>query len=431
MGRAPDWRERLALETLACLAENASHEETIRAILTRLHAATGLAQTGLRLRDGDDFPFHLYHGYSEEFLHEEASLIARGEDGAACLDEEGRPRLDCLCGRVLRGRTDPSLGCFTPGGSFFTSSWSALAPLAKELGFTRGRCLMVGSETQALVPLRRGAVRIGLLHLADPRSDQLTLEEVAFLEGLGAAIAVAFEEISERRRADSELAASRAELRRLSHALEDALEGERARLARALHDELGAGLVGIKMDARWIDDHLAKDADPALRRCARSLAESADALGAISRRITTDLRPPILDHMGLPAAIDWLASGLERRTGIRCRLALPAELPLEKDRATALFRAVQEGLTNVARHAGASEVSIQLARVGRRIRLEIHDDGRGFGEPSGDGLGLAGMRERIERRGGSLAVTSGPGRGTRLEIELPVGEELLALTDDR
>lgn len=555
--RAAGWREGLALDILAALADpSATREATIRAILVLIQRATGLAQVGLRLRDGEDFPFYAYHGYSEDFLRDENSLLARGPDGLVCVDERGQPRLSCLCGRVLEGQVDPEDASFTPRGSFLTPSWSGLAPRAAELGVTRGRCLAIGSETHALVPLRQSGGTVGLLHLADPLPHRLDREEVVFLESLGASIAVAlghqqaeaarrevestyrgvlenlgfgyalhemlfdeagrardyvtlevngaferimgvsreavvglpasailpadelslwvqrfsraitlqqahiyeayspkndkhfrgcafapepgrfeasgarpgracfavcFEDVSERKRASAELAASRAELRLLSHAQQDAIEEERARLARALHDELGAGLVGMKLDARWLEDHLPEEADAELRRCARSLAESADALAALSRRIVTDLRPPILDHMGLPAAIEWLARGIERRAGIRCELTLPSELPLERDAATALFRAAQEALTNVTRHAGASTVSVRLVAEAGRVQLEVRDNGRGLGAtPPGDALGLTGMRERIEHRGGSLVVESAPGQGTRLVIELPL-----------
>ncbi len=549
------WRERLALDVVSCLAGSASPEESIRGILACLHAATGLAQAGLRLREGDDFPFYAFHGYSQEFIRDESSLLERGPGGELCLDAGGAPLLGCLCGRVLGGQIDPGEACFTTGGSFFTPSWKALAPRARELGVTRGRCLMIGSETHALIPLRRGAETIGLLHLADPRPHQLCREEVEFLEGLGASVGVAlahlqaealrreveasyrgvlenlglgyalhemrfdergqpvdyvtlevngaferilstsreavvgrraselippeelaqwlarferavrsdaactyeafsplnqkhfrgcvfaadrgrideagqrrrralfavcFEDVSAQKRASVELAESRAELRLLSRSLQDAIEEERAQIARTLHDELGSGLVGMKLDARWIEDHLGEEAEPQLRSCARSLVESADALAAVSRRITSDLRPPILDHMGLPAAIEWLARGLERRTGIRCTLSLPGELPLDKDRVTALFRAAQEALTNVARHSGASEVAIALALAEDRVRLEVRDNGRGLRGASQDALGLVGMRERIEQRGGTLELRGDPRHGTCLTIELPL-----------
>jgi signal transduction histidine kinase len=142
------------------------------------------------------------------------------------------------------------------------------------------------------------------------------------------------------------------------------------------------------------------------------------------RRIATELRPPILDELGLPAAVEWLAHDFARRTGISCRAAtvLPADCTISADAATALFRIVQEALTNVSRHAGATRVHIELGVKSECVTLEIIDDGHGITEVAATGpgsLGILGMRERAAALGGVLEVGPTTGGGTRVAAWLP------------
>ena len=141
------------------------------------------------------------------------------------------------------------------------------------------------------------------------------------------------------------------------------------------------------------------------------------------RRIATELRPPILDQLGLPAAVEWLAQDFSRRTGIVCATAMhPLHTDITADLATALFRIVQEALTNVSRHAGARNVTIELDTKSDCVTLEINDDGRGITESRASGpasLGILGMRERAAALGGVLEVTPRDGGGTRVAAWFP------------
>jgi PAS domain S-box-containing protein len=199
-------------------------------------------------------------------------------------------------------------------------------------------------------------------------------------------------------------------------------EEEKTRVARELHDELAQSLTALKMDANWIRDHL--DGDPREARVKlEQMLVLLDGAVASTRRIAADLRPLLLDDLGLGPAIEWLAGTFTQRHGVPCRLAVDSELELEEPYATAVFRIVQESLANVAKHAGASEASVEIERVGDEIVLAVRDDGRGFdldAPRSVASLGLLGLRERTQLLNGRIAISSAPGAGTQVEVWIPV-----------
>ena len=229
-------------------------------------------------------------------------------------------------------------------------------------------------------------------------------------------------DITEARRAEQQLRASRGALRSLATRQQDVREDERTRIAREIHDSLGQALTALKLQlvaAQEMAD--AKAPEIAERLCETSAM--VDDLVKIVRRIASELRPPILDQLGLPAAVEWLAQDFSRRSGIACDVRLlPVNDTITDDLATALFRIVQEGLTNVSRHAGASHVEIGLGVSGGCVTLEISDDGRGITEAATNGpqsLGILGMRERAAALGGVLEVVPRPDGGTRVSAWFP------------
>jgi len=145
------------------------------------------------------------------------------------------------------------------------------------------------------------------------------------------------------------------------------------------------------------------------------------------RRISTELRPGILDDLGLVATVEWAGEEFEARTGTKCQLNLPPDdLEVDPERATALFRIFQETLTNVARHANASEVAVRLAKENGALTLEVHDNGRGIPEDrlsNGNSLGILGMRERAMLLGGELTIRGAPGKGTTVRVRIPEGHD--------
>lgn len=247
-------------------------------------------------------------------------------------------------------------------------------------------------------------------------------------EGETVAAVIAFEDISQRRQADWALRESRAQLRELTAHLQTVREQERTRIARELHDQLGQMLTGVKLDAMWLASSLTAD-QPALVGKVAAMSRLIDETMDAMHRVAVDLRPVMLDDLGLEAAIEWLADEFGKRTGIL--LELDMEQPDEQDDdgvhdaelTTAAFRIVQECLTNITRHAQASRVSVSLKYREEQLMLSIADDGRGMATGNArkrDSFGIVGMRERAHGLGGTLSFTSAPGQGTRVEVALPI-----------
>ena len=227
-------------------------------------------------------------------------------------------------------------------------------------------------------------------------------------------------------RAAAELIRKRNEetIRSLAIRLQELIEEERTRIAREVHDELGQALTGLKMDLSWLSKSVERR-DSKMKAQIKSMTEFIDSLVHTVRRISTDLRPGELDDLGLVAAIESQAQEFESRTGIRCRLSLPeGDLPLDPRLATAVFRICQELLTNVARHSGATKVSLDLEFSDAWLSLAVHDDGRGIraAEASNrNAIGLAGIRERAKMFGGNVTIKGSPGKGTLAQIQIPMG----------
>jgi PAS domain S-box-containing protein len=230
-------------------------------------------------------------------------------------------------------------------------------------------------------------------------------------------------DVTERRRAEEEVRRSREQLSDLSAHIDGAREVERASIAREIHDELGQALTALRMDVAWLRMRLPAGSEVTLSKL-RGMEELIDETISRARRICSELRPGVLDDLGLEAAVEWQGQEFERRTGVRCEVVstLQPPPPLDRDLSTALFRILQESLTNVARHAEATRVRVALRQEGGRIVLEVSDDGRGTGAPPAGRrpLGVLGMRERARRLGGTLNITSADGRGTVVQVSIPL-----------
>jgi PAS domain S-box-containing protein len=237
-------------------------------------------------------------------------------------------------------------------------------------------------------------------------------------------------DITSRKRAERELERSREELRALTARLHSVREEERARMSREIHDELGQMLTVLSMSQSQLIASLRGGGDAPPREALAAQLESMQkfvttALASV-RRIATELRPDVLDALGLAAALEWQAAEFTRHTGIRCEVSLPSvAMDVASERATALFRIFQETLTNVARHSGACGVRARLELSAGIVELTVADDGRGMQPEAARGgigsLGLLGMRERAAMLGGEMRVASAPGKGTTVTVRLPAG----------
>lgn len=228
--------------------------------------------------------------------------------------------------------------------------------------------------------------------------------------------------VQAQRRLEALVEERTAELTELSNYLQSSREEEKSKLARELHDELGGILVSAKMDVARVRKQLGAEAQDAAVRLDRTMALLDDGV-AIKRRIIEELRPTLLDNLGLAAALRWLADDVCQRSGLACQLNIADDDTLAGNIALTLFRIVQEALTNVVRHAQAGNVSIEIVREAREVTLLIADDGIGIDERvvrSALSHGILGMRHRVRALGGQFWIRGRPGQGTTIEVHLPL-----------
>ncbi len=229
-------------------------------------------------------------------------------------------------------------------------------------------------------------------------------------------------DVSELKWAEEERQRSLEQLRALAARLQSIREEERKRVAREIHDQLGQALTAIKIDLSSLVRELPAGNKHCLKRTSSILQLVEESIRVV-RRISTELRPGILDDLGLVAAIEWAGENFQARTGTTCRLDLPQDdITIDSERATAVFRIFQETLTNVARHADASKVEVRLTAEDAGLTLEVRDNGRGITEDkllASDSLGILGMRERAMLLGGELSIKAPPGSGTTVKVRIP------------
>jgi signal transduction histidine kinase len=246
------------------------------------------------------------------------------------------------------------------------------------------------------------------------------------LARLGPAVQRALRESADRRerqRAEDKLRRSLEQLRALTTYLQYVREEERTRIAREVHDELGQALTGLKLDMSWLATRVARHAKPVQEKV-KTMVDHIDETIQTVRRIATELRPGILDSLGLVAALEWQASEFQTRSNIACHVTSAVDdSQLDQQLTTVFFRIYQEALTNIIRHAKATRVDVRLVQENSMLILTVADNGRGISEEeiaNTRSLGLVGMRERAMLIAGDIMLQGAPGKGTTLTLRAPI-----------
>jgi signal transduction histidine kinase len=260
---------------------------------------------------------------------------------------------------------------------------------------------------------RRMRKKDGSLLMAELRSQQLA-------DGVFLLVA---RDLTDRLQTQQKLRDSYKSVRRLTAHLQNIREEERAGIAREIHDVLGQQLTVMKMDVSWLNRKIETE-DPGIKSRIGNMLQSLNEIVKTIRRISSELRPSILDDLGLVPAMEWHLKEFENRSGIRSTLHTDTITHnLNNAAKTALFRILQESLTNVAKHSQATEIVIRLEENADDVKLTIEDNGAGF-EPENikekRTLGLLGMNERASMIGGRYEIQSSPGKGTVVRVSIPV-----------
>ena len=272
---------------------------------------------------------------------------------------------------------------------------------------------------------RRGFIRGLEITYQDSRGQRTPVEiNAAVVKGTeGPRIFSLVRNITQRQATELALKASQRQLRDLSEHLQTILEKERKEISRRIHDNLGQQLTALKMDMFWLNQRLSPD-QPALSEKIKSITRLIDVSIQTVQKISRELRPPLLEHLGLTAALEWQLKDLQNRTGLMGSLIIsPRQLTLDQEDSTLIFRLIQELLTNIIRHAEAKAVKISLKKMGNQVELTVWDDGLGItpdriNDPRS--LGLIGLRERVFARGGTIQIRGVPHKGTRIAVEIPL-----------
>jgi signal transduction histidine kinase len=273
----------------------------------------------------------------------------------------------------------------------------------------------------------RGYRAGGVDYIVKPIVPEVLRSKLAVFVGLHDMNRMLSAELAERSLTEQRLRSSEEKLRALAAHLQSVREEERIRIAREVHDDLGQALTGLKFDIASFTRSYESETASARAEKGAALNATIDRIINAVRRISSGLRPEVLDEIGLAAAYEWHAREFQRRTGIRCQLNItPDFAEPDKERATALFRIFQELLTNVARHANATKVTATLDSNASALTLVVTDNGRGIRDEeieSRRSLGFLGLRERVLAFGGTVEATGQDGKGSCIAVTVPVAAQ--------
>lgn len=385
MDEARDLTQALSLAAVA-LGRTRDAEEVVRVALAETQKATGVEAAALHL-----------------LREEEGILVLREYAGTTPAFREQMSRLPLTEARLADAAIREH--------RIVTSAVEAhpnpsLRALYAAQGFRHVTAVPVAGRDRIL----------GVMHLASRHDPPLSAEALAMVQAIGGLVGVALENASLR----ETMLAQQDRLRALAAEAVRAREEEARRIAHELHDEAGQLLASVHIA---LDDIGAQA--PERSGAVQRIHELLDRVEGQLRRLSRELRPTILDDLGLVPALEWLTQGVGERTGIPVHIVAPiGRLPSTVE--TALYRIVQEAITNAIRHAKPTRITVRLWKEGAIIHAAVNDDGLGFdagatmNHPGDLGLGLIGMRERVEALGGRLALRSAAGHGTEVSVEIPI-----------
>jgi len=412
-------RTNLSSKILNLLNNTDPLADTINLTLSLIQKETGFDAIGIRLKEGDDYPYFYQNGFNDDFLQTENTLIERTKNGEICRDANGNISLECTCGLVISGRNDSSNHLFTKGGSLWTNNsreFLNLTAAEEPRHNPRNRCIHEGFLSVAIVPIRANGKIIGLLQLNDRERDCFAPGMIQFFESMGEIIGAALM----RKQAEDELINSIEQLRQLTQHIEKVREDERVAISRELHDDLGQALTAVKIDLGIIVQKVS-DSDVVLKinKVSALVGETIKTVQSLSAQ----LRPLIIDDLGIEAAIEWYTKEFAQRNGIEVFLDMDSGIAISTDASLNIFRIVQESLTNIARHSRATRVDIGLAKDGDYLNFRISDNGIGISDDeikSKKSFGIISMKERAASLGGTLDIYRENESGTVIMLILPL-----------
>jgi PAS domain S-box-containing protein len=400
---------------LSLFSSKPVRKEYLNAVVELIQSWSRCRCVGIRVLDKQELiPYESYVGFGQEFWESENWLSIK--------------RDQCTCIRVITGSPDPQdISMTTPHGSFHcANTFEFVGQLSEEeKSRFRGVCLDHGFTSVSIIPIRYRGEVLGAIHLADEREGQISLKVMEFIESVAPLIGEALH----RSNLEEEIRESENRLRHLSSQLLTVQENERRRISREVHDSLGQSLSAIKFRVEGILQEMRGTRQKKIAKSLENVIPIVQQSIEEARRIQMDLRPSILDDLGILSTISWFCR--EFQTTYK-GIGIEAQVDIKEDEVpdslkTEIYRIMQEALNNIAKHSGAELVRLSLTRTDNRIELEIQDNGMGFDieenlslQRSRRGLGLTSMRERAELSGGSFAIESIKGKGTTIRVNWPI-----------
>lgn len=384
-------------------------EELLKEFIREIGDFTNCTAVGIRILQKDGtIPYEASQGFSRKFYQRENRLSLDAPEAEKD-----------VCTKLIKGTVTPGTPGFTKNGSFFiNAAGRGLKGVSSEGNeITCSFCHEYGYESVALIPLRIKDRAFGLLHLADPKGNMVPESLVMELENVAIHLSLALERLWNEEN-----------VRGLTHELMKAQEKERLRISRELHDSVAQQLSAVKISLDNLMELLPEKTNKKLKSRVNQISTNVhDVLGSI-RELAYDLRPPILDYLGLTRALYQLCEEFTNRSGLKVNLLIAGieEDKLSENAVINLYRFIQEGLNNVRQHAQAKNVAIKLVSSYPKIILRLEDDGQGFDvveQQSGTffdkHMGLLNMQERVALLGGTMQIESQADKGTHILVEVP------------